>query len=68
MTTLRKTMTTLRNEDTPEGKEMWRKVDEAASRAPQWMKDRISALVDRPYASPTQTEEKITDAKEQELK
>lgn len=45
-------MTPLRNEKTEAGKELWRKVDQAASRAPQWIQNHISTLVAQ-HVTPT---------------
>ena len=36
---------TLRNEDTPEGKEIWEAVDTAASRAPEWVKGTVAKIL-----------------------
>ncbi len=61
-------MATLRNENTPEGKEMWRKVDEAANRAPQWIKDRVNPSDAQRPALLTQAERKNTETTPQQLK
>jgi len=34
---------TLRDESTPKGREIWKAVDRAAARAPEWMKKRLDA-------------------------
>jgi len=34
---------TLRNESTPKGREIWKAVDKAAARAPEWIKKRLDA-------------------------
>ena len=54
-------MATLRNEETEAGKDMWRKVDEAANRAPQWVRNHLSTLVAKRPTSPPQSE-KTTQA------
>lgn len=38
-------MATIRNEKTEAGREMWKKIDEAADRAPQWVRSHINTLV-----------------------
>ncbi len=53
-------MATLRNEETQAGKDMWRKVDEAANRAPQWVRSHINTLVDQRSNPPTEAEESQT--------
>ena len=54
-------MTPLRNEKTEAGKEMWRKVDQAASRAPQWVQNHISTLAAQHAAPTSQPEENHSD-------
>jgi hypothetical protein len=50
---------TLRNESTPKGREIWKAVDKAAARAPEWMKKRLDAelLEKRESTSASATEE-----------
>lgn len=35
----------LRNESTPEAREIWRKVDEVASKVPEWLRKQVDEVV-----------------------
>ena len=36
----------LRKEDTPEAREIWRAVDNAASKAPDWLREKIEKVLE----------------------